>query len=393
MRESPSPVTSWLEVLGRVDALEDVGLDTALVARMERTLAGLAGSRVGDIHFYTPTFKSFRTSEIDGCAGSSWPAVSVTGADCSLQCDHCKAKILESMVPARTPEALWAVVNRQIEAGARGLLLTGGSNLRNEVEYDPFYPVIRRVKDAFPGFRIAVHTALVDGAAALRMEDAGVDVAMMDVIGAQDTVTQVYHLRRPVEDFERSLEALVATRMKVVPHIVIGLHYGALLGEWRALQMVARHRPDALVLVVAMPFYAPENRPFAVPDSADVGAFFLDVRKALPDIPVLLGCARPAGRAKSEIDSYAVLAGLNGLAHPSDGMVELAVRLGRGVRVTPACCSLAVGEQVAALEEDAGALRIDVNRIIAEERARRLRAAGQGALASIRVVSADAPGG
>jgi len=393
MRESPSPATSWLDVLDRVDALEGVGLDPALVARMERTLAGLAGSRVGDIHFYTPTFKSFRTSEIDGCAGSSWPAVSVTGADCNLQCDHCKAKILESMVSARSPEALWGVINHQIEAGARGLLLTGGSNIRNEVEYDPFYPVIRRVKDAFPDFRIAVHTALVDGAAARRMEDAGIDVAMMDVIGAQDTVTQVYHLRRPVEDFERSLEALVATRMKVVPHIVIGLHYGALLGEWRALEMVARHRPDALVLVVVMPFYAPENRPFAVPDSADVGAFFLDVRKALPDIPVLLGCARPAGRAKSEIDSYAVLAGLNGLAHPSDGMVELAVRLGRGVRVTPACCSLAVGEQVAALEEDAGALRIDVDRIIAEERARRLRAAGQGALASIRVVSADAPGG
>jgi uncharacterized radical SAM superfamily protein len=393
MRESPPPVTSWLDVLDRVDALEGVGLDAALVARMERTMAAVAGSRVGDIHFYTPTFKSFRTSEIDGCAGSSWPAVSVTGADCSLQCDHCKARILESMVPARSPEALWAVVNHQIDAGARGLLLTGGSNLRNEVDYDPYYPVIRRVKDAFPDFRVAVHTALVDGAAARRMEDAGVDVAMMDVIGAQDTVTQVYHLRRPVEDFERSLEALVATRMKVVPHIVIGLHYGALLGEWRALEMVARHRPDALVLVVVMPFYAPENRPFAVPDSADVGAFFLDVRKALPDIPVLLGCARPAGMAKSEIDSYAVLAGLNGLAHPSDGMVELAVRLGRGVRVTPACCSLAVGEQVAALEEDAGALRIDVDRIIAEERTRRLRPAGQGALASIRVVSEDAPGG
>jgi len=354
-------------------------------------MASLAGAKVGQVHFYTPTFKSFRTSEIDGCGTSAWPAVSITGSDCRLQCDHCKARILESMVPARSPDALWSVVNQQIEGGARGLLLTGGSNLRNEVEYDPFYPVIRRVKDAFPKFRIAVHTALVDGAAAGRMEDAGIDVAMMDVIGAQDTITQVYHLRRSVDDFERSLEALVATHMKVVPHIVIGLHYGALLGEWRALEMVTRHRPDALVMVVVMPFYAPENRPFAVPDSADVGAFFLDARAALPDLPVLLGCARPAGRAKSEIDSYAVLAGLNGLAHPSDGMVELAVRLGRGVRVTPACCSLAVGEQVAALDDDGGALQIDVEQIIAQERARRRVAAGPGSLASIRVVTADAP--
>ena len=382
-------MSSWLEVLGRIEALEGVDLDTALVGRMERSMAALAGAQVGQVHFYTPTFKSFRTSEIEGCGTSAWPAVSITGSDCSLQCDHCKAKILESMVPARSPDDLWSVVNQQIDAGARGLLLTGGSNLRNEVEYDRFYPVIRRIKDAFPEFRIAVHTALVDGRGARRMEEAGIDVAMMDVIGAQDTITQVYHLRRPVEDFERSLEALVATRMKVVPHIVIGLHYGALLGEWRALEMVARHRPDALVLVVVMPFYAPANRPFAIPDSADVGAFFLDARAALPDVPVLLGCARPAGRVKSEIDSYAVLAGLNGLAHPSDGMVELAVRLGRGVRVTPACCSVAVGEQVAALGDDGGALQIDVDEIIAQERARRRPAAGQGSLASIRVVTAD----
>ncbi len=384
-------VTSWLEVLARVEALEGIQLDAGLVHRMERRMAEVAGTRVGDIHFYTPSFKSFRTSEIDGCGTSAWPAVSITGAECSLQCDHCKARILESMIPARSPEVLWSVVSQQIEAGARGLLLTGGSNLRNEVEYDPFYPVIRRIKDAFPGFRIAVHTALADEAVAGRMEDAGIDVAMLDVIGAQDTVTQVYHLRRSVDDFEHSLEALSATRMKVVPHIVIGLHYGSLLGEWRALEMVVRHRPDALVLVVAMPFYAPEHRPFAVPESPAVGAFFLDAREALPDVPVLLGCARPAGRVKSEIDGYAVLAGLNGLAHPSDGMVELAVRLGRGVRVTSACCSMAVGQQVAALEGDGGALQLDVDQIIAQERERRHLVSRQGALASIRVVSADGP--
>jgi len=76
----------------------------------------------------------------------------------------------------------------------------------------------------------------------------------------------------------------------------------------------------------------------------------MDARAALPDVPLLLGCARPPGRTKVEIDSYAVMAGLNGLAHPSDGMVELAVRLERDVRVTPACCSIAIGDEVMAIE-------------------------------------------
>jgi uncharacterized radical SAM superfamily protein len=373
---------SWLETAGEVEPLEGACLDAALVSVMERRRGHAPGGK--PIHFYTPGFKAYATSEISSCGANAWLAVSVTGGECELLCDHCQAKILEPMIPARTPEALWQVVSEQAAAGARGILLTGGSNRRNEVDYGPFYPTLRRIKDRFPGFRIALHTALVDEAAARRMEQAGADIAMMDVIGAQDTVTQVYHLKRPVEDFEHSLAALAATSMKVVPHVVIGLHYGRLLGEWRALEMLRRYPPDAAVLVVAMPFYASAQRPFAVPGSAEVGAFFADAREALPEIPLLLGCARPAGRVKSEIDAYALMAGLDGIAHPADGVVELAVRLGRGVKLTPACCSMAVGEEMLPLQDGAQALTLDVDDIIARERARR-----RAGLRSIPIVAAD----
>ncbi|MCW5576898.1 MAG: hypothetical protein KIT13_12455 [Burkholderiales bacterium] len=371
--------SGWLDIAGAIEALDGVALDAALVGGIERE-ARVTGA---GINFYTPTFKSYSTSELAGCGKSAWPAVSITGGDCALACDHCKAKILEPMIPARTPEALWRVVNEQIAAGAQGMLLTGGSNHRNEVEYDAYYPVVRRIKDAFPAFRIALHTALVDRDIAQRMEAAGIDAAMMDVIGAQDTISQVYHLKRSVADFERSLECLTATAMKCVPHIVIGLHYGRMLGEWEALEIVARHKPAALVLVVVMPFYAPAQRPFATPDARQVGRFFADARKRLPDVPLLLGCARPAGRVKAEIDSYAVMAGLNGIAHPADGVVELALRLGRDVRVTPACCSIAVGDEVMALERESG-IRVDLQDLIAERRQRRR---GSGALAGIPVVA------
>jgi uncharacterized radical SAM superfamily protein len=371
--------------LEAVEALEDVRLDRGLVALLEEHDSRRKGEAFGRINFYTPSFKAYATSEISGCGKSLWPAVSITGADCKLACDHCQAKILAPMIPARTPEALWRVVNEEIARGARGMLLSGGSNHRNEVEYGEFYPVIRRIKDEFPGFRIALHTALVDETIARRMEESGVDVAMMDVIGAQDTVTQVYHLKRPVADFEHALKCLTATTMKVVPHIVLGLHYGRLLGEWRALEIVARHRPAALVLVVVMPFYASAVRPFATPDPVAVGRFFADARNSLPDIPILLGCARPAGAAKLEIDAYAVMAGLNGIAHPAEGMVELAMRLGREVRVTPACCGLALGEEVLALEGGGGPT-IDPALVMRQERIRGQSRAGR--FAGIPIVRA-----
>lgn len=367
-----------------VEALDGVELDAGLVAQIERSGAAVQPR----INFYTPTFKSYATSELSGCGKSAWPAVSITGGECALACDHCKAKILEPMIPARTPDALWRVVNEQIAAGAQGMLLTGGSNRNNEVEYDTYYPVVRRIKDAFPAFKIALHTALVDERIAGRMEEAGIDAAMMDVIGAQDTISQVYHLKRNVADFERSLKCLAATSMKVVPHIVIGLHYGRLLGEWEALEIVARHQPSALVLVVVMPFYAPAHRPFITPDARQVGRFFMDARRRLPQMPLLLGCARPPGRIKAEIDSYAVMAGLNGIAHPADGVVELAVRLGRDVRVTPACCSIAVGDEVMALERESG-IRVDLQDLIAGQRAEKQRAKPRatGKLAGIPIVT------
>ena len=344
---------AWIDICQEIDALQGVHLDAKRVSEMQQRQL-VCGAQT-PINFHTPTFKSYETSEISvetsGCGKNAWPAISITGGDCKLACDHCKAKILEPMLAARTPQDLWRVVNEQIDLGARGMLLSGGSNHRNEVEYGPFYATMRRIKDSFPEFKIALHTALVDFDRARRMQDAGIDAAMMDVIGAQDTITQVYHLKRHVDDFERALEYLVATQMHVVPHIVLGLHYGRLLGEWNALEIVARHRPSALVLVVVMPFYATAQRPFITPDAHAVGGFFLDARVALPDLPLLLGCARPPGRVKAQIDAYAVMAGLNGIAHPADGMVELATRLQRKVRVTPSCCSIALGDEVLALDQ------------------------------------------
>ena len=329
---------SLREVIDGIEALEPGRFDEALLAAYARR-----GVPRRPIRFHTPSFKAYATSELAGRKGS-WPAVSITGGACKLQCDHCKAKILEPMIPATSPEALWRVANDAIAGGAGGMLLSGGSNHRDEVEYGPFLPVVRRIKDEHPAFRVAMHTALVDRPMADAIRAAGVDAAMLDIIGSQDTLTQVYHLKRPVADFEASLAHLCDAGLDVVPHIVIGLHYGTLLGEWQALEMIARHRVKALVLVVAMPIYAGAQRPFGVPPSVAVGRFFADARDAMGDTSVLLGCARPAGRAKIEIDAYAVMAGLDGIAHPADGIVEFAMRSGRETSVHSACCSIGLDD-------------------------------------------------
>lgn len=335
---------SWFESLGSIEELEDAPLDAALIADLERSALGRATT---PIRFSTPTFKDYASTELKGCAKNSFPAFSITGGACGLDCDHCQAKILEPMLAATSPEMLDRKVRQLIERqNLQGFLLSGGSNRRNEIRYERFYPVVETLKRDYPGLQIAIHTALTDISGAKAMESAGVDTAMMDVIGADATIREVYHLERPVADFEATLEALCSTSMEVTPHIVVGLHYGRILGEPTALDIVSRHPVTALVLVVVMPFYAKPGT-FAIPDTADVGRIFAEARARLPDRSVLLGCARPPGMHKRVTDTYAVLAGLDGIAFPADGAVAVARAIDRPFEQQHACCSIKLGGESA----------------------------------------------
>ena len=332
---------TWLESLQGIEELEDAEFDAALVAEME---ASAAANMQRMVRFSTPTFKEYESSELQSCGKNSFPAFSITAAGCALMCDHCEAKILEPMIPAIKPEILDRKVRHLIETeDLQGFLLSGGSNKRNEINYSRFYPVIEQLKRDFPQLRVAIHTALTDEKGAREMEASGVDVAMLDIIGAEETIREVYHLDRPVDDFEATVEALCATSMQISPHIVIGLHYGRILGEENALDILSRHDTKALVLVVIMPFYAKPGT-FVTPDTRDVGRIFLEARRRLPDRQVLLGCARPPGMHKRVTDAYAVMAGLDGIAFPADGAVAVADMTGRPFHQAHACCSIKLGQ-------------------------------------------------
>jgi len=334
---------SWLERLQAVEELDGAPLDAALIADFERA-APRAATR--PIRFSTPTFKAYSSCEMQGCGKNSFPAFSVTAGGCALMCDHCQAKILEPMIPATSPEMLERKV-RELAAtqDLQGFLLSGGSTRANEIRYERYLPVVERLKRELPHLKVAVHSALLDAARARAMAAAGVDTVMMDVIGSQETIRDVYHLERPVEDFEATLAALCATTMEVVPHIVIGLHYGRILGEAKALEIVSRHRVHSLVLVVIMPFYARPGT-FATPDPAEVGRVFLQARETIADREVLLGCARPPGMHKRVTDAYAVMAGLDGIAFPADGTLAVAHAIGRQAEQAHACCSIKTGRTI-----------------------------------------------
>ena len=103
--------------------------------------------------------------------------------------------------------------------------------------------------------------------------------------------------------------------------------------------------PISAAVVVVMPFYTKPGT-FRTPETGDVGRIFLDARRRLPDRQVLLGCARPAGMHRRVTDAYAVIAGLDGIAFPSEGTLAVATAIGRPAVQEHACCSIRTGQAI-----------------------------------------------
>ena len=54
----------------------------------------------------------------------------------------------------------------------------------------------------------------------------------------------------------------------------------------------------------------------------------------------MLGCARPLGKIKIEVDRLAIEAGLNGIAYPAEGTLSYARQYGLEPEIINACCGV-----------------------------------------------------
>jgi uncharacterized radical SAM superfamily protein len=243
------------------------------------------------------------------------------------------------MHPAPSPEALLALGETLIGAGCEGVLLSGGADLDGAVPLKPFLGAIARLRER--GLQLIVHTGLLDRQTAQGLKRAGVDQVLFDVIGDADTIRQVLHLDRTPEDYARALGLLRELELPVAPHVVIGLHYGQLRGELRALEIVRQVGADVIVLVVLRPLRRTPMEGLPSVDAETVGRLAALARLHNPRTPLTLGCARPPGEAKVAIERRAVMAGVNVVAYPDPETVRLAGQLGLRTAFYERCCTLA----------------------------------------------------
>ncbi len=289
------------------------------------------------VRFYAPGFVSYK-SPFFSSLPQLFPSVSVTGTACALKCKHCQGKLLKTMIPVFTPAELVEVCNDLKDKGCLGLLISGGCLPDGSVPLNRFIGVMAQIKRDL-GLKIVVHTGLIDGETARRLKEAGVDAALIDIIGSDETIQEVYRLNAGVKDYDESLKALHEAGVPSVPHVLIGLHYGKIKGEFQALEIISKYDPAAVIAIALTPIRGTVMEEVKPPPPEDIVKLLIAARLMMPTTPVVLGCMRPKGKHRLEADRLAVRAGVNAIAFPTEAAINLAKSMDLAITFSPLCCS------------------------------------------------------
>ncbi|MBW1819109.1 MAG: radical SAM protein [Deltaproteobacteria bacterium] len=266
-----------------------------------------------------------------------YPAVSVTGDQCALECDHCRAKILQPMVPATEKDDLLKACLTLEHKGNLGVLISGGCDEQGRLPWDRVLPAIKEIKRQ-TGLYISIHSGLVDEETALRLKEAGVDQALIDVIGDEDTFRSVYHVDFGIDRIESSMAAMQRAGLPMAPHVVCGLHRGEIRGERRAIDIISRFEVEQVVIVSLMKTPGTPSWDWPEPEDRDIVEILLQARLKMPRTRISLGCARARGH--DDLAVMAVDAGVNRMALPSGEAVQRALDYGMEIRYQKTCCSV-----------------------------------------------------
>ncbi len=289
------------------------------------------------VHFYAPSFMYYKTRYYNSST-NYFPTISVTGTACALNCKHCGGKILQTMLSTPSPNQLFKIASNLKQQGAMGCLISGGCTPQGTVPLKMFIPTIEKIKRELE-LTVFIHTGIINSTTAVALKQAGVDAALIDIIGSDETLKKIGSLIVTAKDYATSLKTMREAGLNIVPHVIVGLHDGKLKGELDALKTIASAKPSAVVIIAFMPIHGTVMATIKPPQSAEIAKVIAAARLMFPQTPLVLGCVRPKGRHRAKTDVLALKAGVDGIAFPSEEAIKYADQQGYAVNFSSHCCA------------------------------------------------------
>jgi hypothetical protein len=251
--------------------------------------------------------------------------LSLTGQQCALDCAHCGGHYLGGMRP------IW-----EAEPDAStSCLISGGCDPTGRVPVLAHADAVRAWRT---GRTMNWHVGFVTEDEMQTLAPL-VDVVSFDFVGDDRTIREVYGTGRTVDDYVQTYR-LLRRHARTLPHVTLGLRGGELGHELPAFELLQELGADGLVLLVLMPTPGTRYAGRAPLEPAVAADLMAEARLRFPDVPLYLGCMRPKGTYRNQLDPLAVRAGINVIVSPSRPARELAAELGLSAREMRECCVL-----------------------------------------------------
>jgi len=271
-----------------------------------------------------------------------FPSVSVTGASCDLRCKHCGGHYLAGMQGVDTPSKLKEFCVKHEANGGVGVLVSGGSDPQGRVPLGRFYGALSWIKEN-TGLIVNVHTGLLDSGQAEELASTGVDIVSADVVGSDETIKRVYGLDAKVEDYAATLWALKEAQVRnIVPHICVGLDFGEIRGEARAIKLASDIEPEIVVILGLIPTKDTAMEAVDPPSGEDLAKVVAVSRLMSPDTSIAIGCMR-SRIDKERAEILAIRAGADRLVLPTSSTVKAAIAEGFTIKHFDCCCAVPEG--------------------------------------------------
>ncbi len=271
-----------------------------------------------------------------------FPAISITGNECSLNCAHCDKKYLKGMKRVLNNKELRDFLLELSKNGGTGALLSGGCDSDGSVPLINYLDTIKEVKTK-TSLIINTHTGLLNETTAKKLAEANVDVISFDINMDEEIVRDIYHLDKNLSDYERAVDLLKKYNLNIVPHICIGLYHGELHKELESIKFIKEKNinPSLIVLIALIP---PKRTqiPFKRPTPEDIAKVIATIRFIFPDTEISLGCMRPREDIRIDIEKLAIKAGITRIEIPSKTTLKWLKKVNPEInfKFYSACCAI-----------------------------------------------------
>ena len=257
-------------------------------------------------------------------------AISTTNSDCSLSCAHCNGYYLKNMTPIN--EYKDKIKGRNLSS----FLLSGGCSFDGDVPINNHLETIKKLKEE--GYKLNAHLGLMDEDKIEKVCE-HLDVISFDLVFDNDTIKEVYKIDKTRDDYIKAYES-IKQKTEVAPHICIGLKGGEIKGEYEVIDYLSQNPPKKLTFIVLIPTKGTEYEDVNPPDLEKVADVLCEARINLPNTEINLGCMRPRGPYRKELDTLALMCGINKIVLPSRDAKNKATEMNMTVLESKECCVL-----------------------------------------------------